>query len=139
MLFPDTYAAETPARAAAILVETGQELSYADLADRSVRLANTLREAGLRPGDVLALLTENNLRAFEVYWAAMRSGLYLTPVNRSLTADETAYIVNDSGAGAIVVSGATPELAKVARAVADLTPKVRLRLAYDGTVPGHDS
>ncbi len=139
MLYPDTYAAETPSRPAAVLVETGEVLTYGELADRSIRLANALREAGLRPGDVLALFTENNLRAFEVYWAAMRSGLYLTAINRSLTADETAYIVNDSGASAIVVSGATPEVAGVARAIVDITPKVRLRLAYDGPVPGHDS
>jgi long-chain acyl-CoA synthetase len=40
----------------------------------------------------LALLTENNLRAFEVYWAALRSGLYITAVNNRLKPDEVAYI-----------------------------------------------
>ncbi|MQY29201.1 acyl-CoA synthetase [Nocardia aurantia] len=139
MLCPATYAAATPDRPAAVLADTGEVLTYAELEDRSIRLAGALRAAGLRPGDVLALLTENTLRAFEVYWAALRSGLYLTAINRSLTADEAAYIVGDSGAAAIVVSGATPEIASVAATLVDRTPSLRLRLAYDGEVAGHES
>jgi fatty-acyl-CoA synthase len=139
MLYPATYAAEEPTRIAAILVETGEVLTYGELEDRSVRLANALHAAGLRRGDVLALLTENTLRVFEVYWAALRSGLYLTAINRSLTVDETSYIVNDSGASAVIVSGATPEIAKVAADLAGTTPNVRLRLAYDGAVEGYAS
>jgi fatty-acyl-CoA synthase len=139
MLYPGAHADKTPDRAAAILVETGDVLTFGRLEDRSVRLANTLRDAGLRPGDVLALLTENNLHAFEVYWAAMRSGLYLTAVNRNLTAAETTYILNDSGAAAFVVSGATTPIAQVAAEVVQRAPGVRLRLAYDGAVPGYQS
>ncbi|MFE9327546.1 acyl-CoA synthetase [Nocardia sp. NPDC052278] len=138
-MYPATYAAETPDRAAAVMVESGQVLTYGELEDRSVRLAAALRAAGLRRGDVVALLSENNLHIFEVYWAAMRSGLYLTAVNSSLTPRECAYIVNDSGATAIVASGATPEIAGTAAAVVDTTPGVRIRLAYDGAIVGHDS
>ena len=103
-MYPGTYAAEAPDRAAAVMAGTGETLSYGDLERRSVQLAHVLHEAGLRPGDVVALLTENNLRAFEVYWAAMRSGLYITAVNWHLKPDEIAYIVNDSGATALIVS-----------------------------------
>ncbi len=55
---------------------------------------------GSAPGDVVALLTDNRPEAFEVFWAAMRSGLYITAVNSHLTAGEVAYIVEDSGAKA---------------------------------------
>ncbi len=85
---------------------TGETLSYGDLERRSAQLAHVLHDAGLRPGDVVALVTENNLRAMEVYWAALRSGLYITAVNYRLKPDEVAYIVNDSGAAALVVSAA---------------------------------
>src|SRR6202046_1197630 len=101
---PGRYAAAAPDRVAAVMTETGESLSYAELEGRSVRLARVLHDAGLRPGDVVALLTENNLRAFEVYWAAMRSGLYITAVNHHLAAGEIAYIVADSGASALIVS-----------------------------------
>jgi long-chain acyl-CoA synthetase len=95
-----------------------------------------LRQAGLRPGDAVALLTENSLRALEVYWAALRSGLYITAVNYRLKPDEVAYIVNDCGAAALIVSA---EQAATATEVRDLgSPAVRLRLAFGGPVAGYD-
>ena len=66
----------------------GEVLTYAELEERSVRLAHVLHDAGLRRGDVVALLTDNDLRAFEVYWAVMRSGLYLTAINHHLSPAE---------------------------------------------------
>src|SRR5215470_13226951 len=135
-MYPGTYAAEAPDRVAAVMTGTGETLSYGDLERRSVQLAHVLHEAGLRPGDVVALLTENSLRAFEVYWAAMRSGLYITAVNWHLKPDEVAYIVNDSGATALIVSAGQ---APTAEAVTGLTTGVKLRLAYGGPVPGYGS
>src|SRR3984885_9025383 len=130
-MYPGTYAAQTPGKAAAILAGTGEVLSYGDLERRSVQLAHVLHEAGLRPGDVVALLTENSLRAFEVYWAALRSGLYITAVNFRLKPDEVAYIVNDCGATALIVSA---EQAATAEAITGVTAEVKLRLAYGGPV-----
>ena len=112
-MYPGTYAAEAPDRIAALMTGTGETLSYGDLERRSVQLAHVLHEAGLRPGDAVALLTENNLRAFEVYWAALRSGLYITAVNNRLKPDEVAYIVSDSGATALIVSAEQAATAEV--------------------------
>jgi long-chain acyl-CoA synthetase len=135
-MYPGTYAAEAPGRVAAVMAGTGETLSYGDLERRSVQLAHVLHEAGLRPGDVVALLTENNLRAFEVYWAAMRSGLYITAVNWHLKPGEVAYIVNDSGAAALIVSA---EQAATAEAITSRTSAAKLRLAYGGPVSGYGS
>ncbi len=135
-MYPGTYAAEAPDRIAAVVAGTGETISYGDLERRSVQLAHVLYEAGLRPGHVVALLTENNLRAFEVYWAALRSGLYITAVNHHLKPDEVAYIISDSGATALVVSAGQ---AATAEAIIDRTPGTKLRLAYGGQVQGHDS
>ena len=135
-MYPGTYAAQAPDRIAAVMAGTGETVSYGELERRSVQLARVLHEAGLRPGDAVALLTENSLRALEVYWAALRSGLYITAVNYRLKPDEVAYIVNDSGAAALIVSAA---LAATATAVMDLTEAVKLRLAFGGAVPGYDS
>jgi long-chain acyl-CoA synthetase len=135
-MYPGTYAAEDPQRPATIMAGTGEAVSYGDLEHRSTQLAHVLHEAGLRPGDVVALLTENNLRAMEVYWAARRSGLFITAVNYRLKPDEVAYIVNDSGATALVVSAVQ---AGTATAIAEETPGVKLRLAFGGHVPGYGS
>jgi long-chain acyl-CoA synthetase len=133
-MYPGTYAAQTPDRIAAVMAGTGETVSYGEFERRSVQLARVLSGAGLRPGDVVALLTENSLRALEVYWAALRSGLYITAVNYRLKPEEVAYIVNDSGAAALIVSA---EQAATATAVTDVTPAVKLRLAFGGAVPGY--
>jgi fatty-acyl-CoA synthase len=134
-MYPGTYAAQAPDRIAAIMAGTGETVTYGELERRSAQLAHVLRDAGLRSGDVVALLTENNLRAFEVYWAAMRSGLFITAVNNRLKPDEVAYIVSDSGATALIVSAG---LAATAEAITAQTTGVKLRLAYGGPVQGHD-
>ncbi|MGQ4598927.1 AMP-binding protein [Nocardia sp. R6R-6] len=133
-MYPGTYAARTPDKVAATLVDTGETLTYGELEDRSTRLAHLLADSGLRPGDVIALLTDNDLRAFEVYWAALRSGLYITVINHHLASEEVAYIVNDSGARALIVAAAKSE---VASAIAGETVAVKLELAFGGTVEGY--
>jgi len=133
-MYPGTYAAQAPDRIAAVMAGTGETVSYGELERRSAQLAHVLHDAGLRPGDVVALLTENSLRALEVYWAALRSGLYITAVNYRLKPDEVSYIVNDSGAAALVVSAEQAATATAVRA-----PAVKLRLAFGGVIPGYDS
>ena len=133
-MYPGTFAATHPDRPAVIMAETGEGLTYRELEDGSVRLARTLLDHGLRRGDVVALLSDNHPRVFEVYWAAQRAGLLVTAVNHHLSPDEAAYIVDDCGARALVVSAAKDELAT---AIVDATPGVTLRLAFGGTVAGH--
>ena len=131
-MYPGTWAASTPDKPALIIAETGQTTTYAELDDRSLRLAHVFADAGLVTGDVVALISDNAPQAYEVYWAALRSGLYVTAVNHHLSADEAAYIVNDCGAKAMVVSGAKTELVE---AMAEKI-SVPVRLAFGGAVPG---
>ncbi|UGQ13630.1 acyl-CoA synthetase [Yinghuangia sp. ASG 101] len=133
-MFPGTYARTTPDKPAVVMAASGVGLTYRELDENSARLAHLLRDAGLRPGDGIALLADNNVRCFEVYWAALRSGLYITAVNHHLTADEVAYIVDDCGARVLVASAAVGDLAE---AIVARTPNVRIRLAFDGPVAGH--
>uniref|UniRef100_UPI0018287D2C AMP-binding protein n=1 Tax=Sporichthya sp. TaxID=65475 RepID=UPI0018287D2C len=74
------------------------------------------------------------LEAFEVYWAALRSGLYFTAVNHHLSVEEAGYILRDAGVKALVVSAGKAELAEAVRHAAD----VAVVLAYGGEVPGYD-
>ena len=133
-MYPRTHAQRTPDKVAARLVETGDELTYDELDERSTRFARVLAGAGLKSGDVVALLASNDLRALEVYWAAVRSGLYITAVNHHLSPEEVAYILGDSAAKALVASADKGDLAA---AVVDSTPDVTLRLAFGGEIEGH--
>src|SRR6476619_6289495 len=131
-MYPGTWAATTPDKPALVMAGSGRTLTYAELDDRSLRLARHLRDRGLRTGDVVALLSDNAPEAYEVYWAALRSGLYVTAVNHHLSAPEAAYIVNDCGAKALVVSAAKADLVE---AMSDLVD-VPVRLAFGGDVAG---
>ena len=103
-MFPGNFVATTPDKPAIVRAATGESLTYRQLDENSVRLAKYLRAAGLEPGDHIALISDNDLRVMEVYWAALRSGLYLTVVNWHLTPSEAAYVVNDCGAKVLVAS-----------------------------------
>jgi long-chain acyl-CoA synthetase len=134
-VFPGTYAAQTPEKAAVVVAETGQTLTYLELEHGSARLARYFYEHGLRRGDVVALISDNTPRVFEIYWATQRSGLYLTAVNHHLTATELAYIVNDSGARALIISAAK---SAAAADLVELCPAVTVRLAYGAAAGGLD-
>ncbi|MEO8713981.1 MAG: acyl-CoA synthetase [Acetobacteraceae bacterium] len=127
------YARIRPDHPAVIDASTGEKLSYRDLDERSNRLARLLRAEGLRRGDTIALFMENNLRFLEVAWAALRSGLYLTAINRYLTADEAAYIIDDCDARVLVSSAAR---ADVAAALPERLASCRRFLMTDGAIPG---
>ncbi|GAB3390377.1 acyl-CoA synthetase [Amycolatopsis echigonensis] len=133
-MYPGIHARSTPEKPAVVMAGSGRVLTYAELDHDSAKLARVLHDAGLRRGDVVALLSDNAAECFEVYWAAMRSGLYITAINRHLAADEVGYIVNDSGAKALVVSAALKEIAE---AIVPLTNAAELKLAFGGEVAGY--
>lgn len=132
---PGDYVDSKGTEPAVIMAGSGETVSYAELDARSKQLAQLFRSAGLQRGDHMAILLENNPRYFEVYWAAQRAGLYCTPINWHLTADEAGYIVKDCGAKAVITSDAVASVAK------DLEPyleAVETRLVMDGDLAGWD-
>lgn len=135
-MYPGTWAQRTPDKPAAIDGGSGATLSYRELDDRSNQLAQLLWERGLRPGDHLAIFMENNLRYFEVIWAALRSGLYLTTVNRYLTGEEAGYILDNCDAQAVVASY---RLAEPAAELQEHAPRCHTWLMTDGTSAGYQS
>lgn len=132
-MYPGLHARTTPDKPAVLLAESGEAVTYRQLDRNSAALAAVLRDAGLRPGDVVAVLSDNAAEVFDVYWAAHRSGLYITAINHHLTPAEAAYIVKDSGARALIVSAA---LADLAGEVAGQLDTADVRLAFGGDVPG---
>ncbi|MBC8340108.1 MAG: AMP-binding protein, partial [Proteobacteria bacterium] len=128
-MYPGHHAETSPDKAAVISAQSGEVITYSELDARSNQLAQLLWAQGLRRGDHIAVFMENNLRYFEVAWAALRSGLYITTVNRYLTAPEAGYIVDDCGAKVLVSSRAVHE---VAAEIPDLATKCERFLVVDG-------
>jgi long-chain acyl-CoA synthetase len=107
---PVAHARRAPEAPAVIMGSSGETTTYASLEERSKRLGAALRARGLAPGDHLAVLMENNRPYLEVLWAAQRSGLRYTAVNRHLRPAEVRYVLDDCGATALVSSEAMREV-----------------------------
>jgi long-chain acyl-CoA synthetase len=100
------HAQAHPDKPAVIMYPSGTTVTFGELEARANRLAHFFRKHGLREGDAVAILMENNEHYHAVMWAARRSGLYYVPINTHLTAAEAAYIIDNSSAKAIVGSAA---------------------------------
>jgi len=72
--------------------------SYAELAERSWRLANALRSAGLARGDRVAALLFNSPAMLEAHFGVPAAGGILVAVNNRLSSAEVGYILQHSGA-----------------------------------------
>ncbi|WP_078294324.1 acyl-CoA synthetase [Mycobacterium sp. D16R24] len=135
-MYPGTHAAQFPDKPAVVMAGSGTTLTYRELDEQSQRLARHWYDSGLRRSDHVALLSDNVPEVFVVYWAALRSGLYITAVNHHLAPAEISYIINDSGSTALVAAAGVRDQAV---AILGDIPAVTLRLAFGGDVAGYDS
>jgi len=117
LLYPGAWAQHQPDHPAQIVEATGEITTYRELDERSNRIAHVLRRAGLERGDHIAIVLENHARFLEVVWAALRSGLYFTPVNPLFTSDEVGTLLANCDAGVVVASSATLATAAAAASV----------------------
>jgi len=75
----------------------GTALTYAELDERSARLATLLREQGLEPGDRVGVMLPNVLEFPVAYYGALRAGCVVVPMNVLLKRREIAFYLEDSG------------------------------------------
>jgi long-chain acyl-CoA synthetase len=73
-------------------------LTYAELNERSARLATLLRERGLEPGDRVGVMLPNVLEFPISYYGVLRAGCAVVPMNVLLKRREIAFYLEDSGA-----------------------------------------
>lgn len=76
--------------------------TFAELNGNANRVARVLRARGMQAGDQLSLLCANRPQFAEVFDAALRIGLRITPVNWHLTGPEIAYILDNAESKAFV-------------------------------------
>ncbi|WP_280370166.1 long-chain-fatty-acid--CoA ligase [Nocardia wallacei] len=73
-------------------------LTYAELEDRTARVARLLRERGIGSGDRVALMLPNVPEFVVLYYGILRAGAIVVPMNPLLKSREVAYYLSDSGA-----------------------------------------
>ncbi|ROS44535.1 long-chain-fatty-acid--CoA ligase [Amycolatopsis thermoflava] len=99
------------------LVAGTRRLTFAEVSRRSAAMARRLVESGVSPGDKVALSCPNVPEFTIAYWAVLRAGAVVVPLNVLLRAREIAYHLDDSDAVAYLVyeDSADPRLAEAAR------------------------
>jgi long-chain acyl-CoA synthetase len=104
----------------------------AEFDERVNRLVHALRDQGLKVGDVAGIISGNRGEFFEINSAVSHSGLTLVPINWHFTAEEVAYILDDSGASVLF---ADHEFADLALESAERASRVSTRVMFGGPAP----
>jgi acyl-CoA synthetase (AMP-forming)/AMP-acid ligase II len=102
--------------------------TYADLEERTARVATALLAAGLNKGDRIAWIGKNSDLYFTLFYGAARAGIVMAPIGWRLAQPEWAFIVNDTQSK-LVFTG--PGFDHVAEALAPHCPGVSQFLSAD--------
>ncbi|MCY1214210.1 Long-chain-fatty-acid--CoA ligase FadD13 [compost metagenome] len=113
------------------IIAGDREVSYEQLAERSARLANALRDRGVARGDRVAYLGENDPSFLETLFACGLAGAVFVPLNTRLAPPEIQFQLRDCGAVLLVHAESLSDLA--VRGAAG-TGAVR-RIAVDEAAP----
>ncbi|MBN2010269.1 acyl--CoA ligase [candidate division KSB1 bacterium] len=77
-------------------------MTYGDIDALSNSLGNYLKRQGILRGDRVALLYENSFNYIICYYAILKIGAVTVALNTETTVDSLHYLLNDSGAKAII-------------------------------------
>jgi long-chain acyl-CoA synthetase len=113
-----------------------RELTYAQLDERTNRLANALLAAGVRAGSRVAYLDRTAPEAVEVLFAAAKIGAVAVPLNWRLAPPELLAVLRDSRTP-LLVAGSTYE--QTARELVDELAGVELVMVGDGGPAGYEA
>jgi fatty-acyl-CoA synthase len=119
----DDRAALTPGRVAIDFVDT--QITYSEIAKRSDHLAAEFLRRGLRPGDRVAVLSENRPEYVDVMFACAKTGVIMVPLNWRLTAPELAHQIDDAEVALLVVDSPRMGQTEGALEAATTRPAVR--------------
>ncbi|MCE5239897.1 AMP-binding protein [bacterium] len=107
------------------LVYEDQTLTYAEADALIARLAGHLADvAGVGKGDRVCLALPNCPEFIVAYWATLRLGAVVAPVNTRLRADELQYVLRNCDPKVVVVHEQTAAATCEALAAEGLTPHV---------------
>lgn len=124
---PDLIAADPDAPAVADDLDATR--TRAELFDRATRLGRHLRDSlGVPVGGHVAVMCDNRVEMFELYFASVWSGVWFVPVNGLLARHEVEYVLADAGARVVLAEddyvGLVPDGLEVVRFGSDLDERI---------------
>jgi long-chain acyl-CoA synthetase len=136
MFYPTRIARSAPDTIAYKMCHTGETVSFGQLESRSNQGAHLFRSCGLKNGEHVVILMENNRKFLEICYSADRCGLYYTTTSTHFTPHEIEYIIKDCGAKVFITSYAMKE---VSAELISRMPGVTHRYMVGGVIPGYES
>jgi long-chain acyl-CoA synthetase len=115
---------------------TYEKISSQEVGRRVANTAAALKAWGIRKGERVAILSENRPQWAIADFASLLLGAVDVPIYPTLTAEQTAYILRDSGAKVIFVSTAT-QLEKI-RSIRNRTALEKIVLMDSSPASGGD-
>ena len=97
------------------LVDEAGETTWAQLQDRTNRVIDVLRRAGLQQGDRVAVHSGNRREVYEIAMACLHAGFYVLQTNWNYTTDELAFVLDDSDARILIADDRFADVARDAR------------------------
>jgi 2-furoate---CoA ligase len=91
------------------LVDGEIRLSYAEWLKKISSLVSAFDRLGLKPGDHLVTVLQNNWQAATVHWACQFAGIIITPINWRVKADELDFCIENSDCRALVYQDASED------------------------------
>lgn len=113
-MHPMIHAVTYGDKPACLLASTNEVMTYRELDERANQVAHLFRSLGLRRGDNVAVLLGNDFEIFIVAWATQRCGLYFTAVSCKTSVNDLAYIIDNSGAKALIAGAMYSDVAEQA-------------------------
>ena len=110
---------------------TGDSYTYADIDRESTRLAHSLQQLGVKRGDTVASVLDNNVHAVLSWFAINKAGAVSVPVNTAYKGEFLRHQLNDCGANIVI---AESDYAQRIAAVADGLPNLKTLVQRDGAL-----
>ncbi len=117
----------------AALVFGDRTISYQEIDSLSNSLAHSLLNEGLRRGDRVGILLDNCPEAVISIFATLKAGCVFSVLNATMKAAKLKFILENSGAKALITDGKRWE---VARQVVDEASTLKCVISTDGKIPG---
>src|SRR6185437_14049696 len=104
-------------------------VTYAELLDRTGKLAGHLADQGIAPNDTVAIMLPNSVQWIEACFAITRAGATGVPISYDATETEVAYRLADANCKAVFTTGERGDL--VARLQTSSAPDLRALIVTD--------
>jgi acyl-CoA synthetase (AMP-forming)/AMP-acid ligase II len=110
-----------------------ERITFAQYNRRVNRLIHALHSMGVKKGDGIGILSWNCLEYTDVYGAAMKGGLIISPFNPRLQGDELEYLVNYSEIHTLFVGR---EFSEMVNQLRPRFPEVKNYISLETSAPG---